>query len=378
MRHSAVIGLGFGDEGKGIATDFLCSQSSNPLVVRFSGGHQAGHTVVYNGIRHVFSSFGSGTLRGVPTYFSKFCTISPIAIYNEYKDLEKKGITPTLYIDKDCPIITPYDKLNNIQEEVENKHGSCGVGFGSTIEREENNYHLLAGDFFYPSVFKIKLKMIRDYYLKDGGLDVSDFLGCCNWLMSCNNIKIVNEWDVACITFSELIYEGSQGLLLDKDIGFFPNVTRSNTGTKNLFAIKKHPCVSLEIDPLELKIYIVTRAYQTRHGNGEMTNLDIPHNIKSNPLETNVRNKYQGDFRRSLLDLDLLEYAKEKDDHIREATLVITCLDHVVNEYRFTYKGEIVCCDNEKDFVTRIAKILKCDKVLLSHSDESKNIDRIK
>src|SRR5690606_12238557 len=109
MVGKAVIGIGFGDEGKGITTDFLCSRSRNPIVVRFSGGHQAGHTVVLNGVRHVFSNFGSGTLRGAPTYWAKYCTVNPIGIINELDSLIKKGITPKLYIDEKCPITTPYD-----------------------------------------------------------------------------------------------------------------------------------------------------------------------------------------------------------------------------------------------------------------------------
>ena len=87
MMKKAVIGLGCGDCGKGITTDYLCSQAKNPLVVRFSGGQQAGHTVVYNGMRHTFSNFGSGTLRGAPTFWSKYCTMDPIGIKNEHSVL---------------------------------------------------------------------------------------------------------------------------------------------------------------------------------------------------------------------------------------------------------------------------------------------------
>lgn len=93
LMRKAVIGLGFGDEGKGITTDYLCSKTKNPLVVRFCGGSQVGHTVVHNGIRHVFSSFGSGTLRGVPTYWSHKCALDPIGMLNELDVLKEKGIT---------------------------------------------------------------------------------------------------------------------------------------------------------------------------------------------------------------------------------------------------------------------------------------------
>jgi len=96
-----------------------------------------------------------------------------------------------------------------------------------------------------------------------------------------------------------------------------------------------------------IHVYLVTRAYQTRHGNGIMTNENIPHNILIDTNETNITNEYQGIFKRSLLDLDLLLYAIDKDDYIRNAvnkTLVITCLDHIENEYRFTLDGNIVYC----------------------------------
>jgi len=90
MRKKAciVVGLGYGDEGKGLTTDFLCGQSKFPLVIRFNGGHQAGHTVVTkDGVRHVFSSFGAGTLRNAPTYWSRYCTFSPAYLLYELESL---------------------------------------------------------------------------------------------------------------------------------------------------------------------------------------------------------------------------------------------------------------------------------------------------
>ena len=149
MKYSSVIGLQFGDEGKGSMVSYLCSQSRNPLVVRFNGGHQAGHTVLYNGIRHTFSSFGSGTLQGVPTYWSKYCTFYPLAAYNEYLKLQTLGIKkPILYVDPLCPVTTPYDCFSNFLDEKENNHGSVGVGFGSTIKRHESHYKLYFQDLF--------------------------------------------------------------------------------------------------------------------------------------------------------------------------------------------------------------------------------------
>lgn len=370
MSTSAVIGLQFGDEGKGIVTDYLCSmprQARNKtLVVRFSGGHQAGHTVVHKGIRHVFSNFGSGTLRGVPTFFSHLCTVSPYGIEKEYKVLKEKGITPNLYIDVKCPVVTPYDEHFNRILETDNNHGSCGVGFGTTMQREEDHYHLTVDDLFYPSVLRMKMQNIAKHYghCGIGDMGLEDFYSACNFLTSCPAIKFHSMTSIP-IGFDNYIFEGSQGLLLDQDIGFFPNVTRSNTGSKNIQKLLSSTAY------LNTHFYIVTRAYQTRHGNGPMTNEDIPHNIEPNPRETNVTNKWQGDFRRTLLDLDLLTYALSKDTGIINRTLVITCMDHMKNEWRFTHGGKIVNCDSEEDFIRKVYGIIECKNVLISRNEDS-------
>jgi adenylosuccinate synthase len=167
MRY-AVIGLGFGDEGKGMVTSHLCSHFNNPMVVRYSGGHQAGHTVVHKDIKHTFANFGSGTLQGCPTYWSKYCTVDPVGLLNELKILiDKMGAdfdNVKIYIHNECPVTTPYDMLFNRQREKDMMHGSCGVGFGETLGREEDNFHLQFSDLYNPTILKIKLEMIAKYY----------------------------------------------------------------------------------------------------------------------------------------------------------------------------------------------------------------------
>jgi adenylosuccinate synthase len=365
MNSKAVIGLGYGDEGKGIITDYLCSHSVNPLVIRFSGGQQAGHTVVLNGIRHVFSNFGSGTLRGIPSYWAKYCTVEPIGLTNELNSLIKKGIEPMLFIDEKCPITTPYDILSNQRIEENKQHGSCGVGIGTTINREENHYSLLFGDLFYPSVLSIKLNAIKQFYGFKESIILDKFYKCVECILNCKNIKSTYHLPLG---FKNFIFEGSQGLLLDQNVGFFPNVTRANTGSKNILDLGFHP-----------DLYLITRAYQTRHGNGPMTNESIPNNIFLDPNETNIFNKYQGNFRRSLLDLDLLLYGINKDEYIRNnenKILVITCLDHINDEYRFTHKGELVYCLNKNEFIGKIGDILKIKDIYISSMNESKNITK--
>ena len=363
MPYKAVIGLGYGDEGKGLFTDYLCSKSNRPLVIRFSGGQQAGHTVVRNGVSHVFSNFGAGTLSGAPSYFSSFCTIDPIGIVNELSVLLEKGVNPLLFVDEKCPVTTPYDAQHN---QNNNLHGSCGVGVGATISREENYYSLTFGDLFYPWGLTTKLSLIKDFYANLDDIDVANFLECCEIITNTNHIKKANSIPVN--GYTDYIFEGSQGLLLDKNYGFFPYVTRGNTGTQNILQL-------LEIENLE--VYLVTRAYQTRHGKGPLSNEMLPNNISKNPDETNKYNLYQGEFRYALLDVSLLEYIIQKDKYIRNTrnkSLVITCLDHIRNEYRFTYNSIINYCKNEAEYVDRIANLLKINTIYLSSTPESKNI----
>lgn len=361
----AVIGLGFGDEGKGLFTNYLCGRLFYhcPIVVRFNGGHQAGHTVVKGQSRHVFSNFGSGTLVGIPTYWSEKCTVEPTGLLNELNILSSMGYNPKIYINGKCPIVTPFEIRTNQMLEIVNKHGSCGVGFGATIEREENFYSLTFVDLFFPAILIAKLESIKNWY----GFDennisiINKFITTCGYLTNISNINIVNKIP----EYENYIYEGAQGLLLDQNNGIFPNVTRSNTGCKY-------------IRPDE--VYLITRAYQTRHGNGFMTTEGIVDGILENPDETNKSHPWQGKFRRGILDLSLVEYGIIKDDYIRELknkNLVITCLDHLY-KYRFVYKGIIYEFENENDFINKIGEILKINNIYISHGPEAKNITRFK
>lgn len=354
--HQAVIDIGFGDSGKGRVVDYLCSILDPSLVIRFSGGHQAAHQVITEDINHVFSNFGSGTLRGVPTYWSKYCTVDPVGIINELRILQAKGVDPLLYIDERCPVTTPFDKASNIKLNRVNGHGSCGVGFGQTLQREEDRYSLLFGDLFNYNIFSIKIGLIADDYYRDIRIatdDHDEFIDNALRLAKIKNIRITSGIPKV----GTYIFEGSQGLLIDQDIGFFPHVSRTNCGSKNILKMGINP-----------KINLVTRAYQTRHGNGPMTNEHIPHNIKVNLYEQNTSDGLQGEFRITLLDLDLLKYAINKDNYIRwnRKTLFITCLDLIGNEYRFTINGKIINCINEAEFVDKVKNFLEIDEVFLS------------
>src|SRR6266436_2186871 len=108
MRARAVIGANFGDEGKGLVTDYLCATQGAGMVVRYNGGAQAGHTVVPpdRKYRHVFHHFGSGTMCGVPTFLSQFFVCNPLACMYEANELLALGVNPVLYAHPNCLVTT--------------------------------------------------------------------------------------------------------------------------------------------------------------------------------------------------------------------------------------------------------------------------------
>jgi adenylosuccinate synthase len=305
-----IVGTNFGDEGKGLVTSFLCQHTNNPLVVRFNGGHQAGHTVYWEGKRHVFSNFGSGTLQGFPTYWSEYCTFNPISFVHEYTILSD----PEFYIHPLCAVVTPFDILFNQQVEKIKKHGSVGVGFGATIQRQLDNYKLFVQDLFYDSVLKIKLKAIAQYYnfiVKQD--EIESFVECARKV---RKLIVLSDTDI--LFNYNPIFEGAQGILLDMDFGFFPNVTRSNTTSKN----------ALSLYPSE-EIYYVTRTYLTRHGNGFMPN-EKEMLLVNTELETNRFHPFQGEFRKAELDIELLKYSLGCDSNFSKGlkkNLIVTCMD---------------------------------------------------
>lgn len=320
MKATIVVGLGFGDEGKGKVTNYCSKVYPTSLVVRYNGGHQAGHTVVEGGVKHVFSSFGSGTLNGSPTFISKYCTLYPSAMLWEYKDLLGMGVKPVLYVDPLAMVTTPFDVNENRQEEVINAHGSCGAGFGKTIERHEtlnDSYRIFAKDLYYDWVLKQKLEMLSQRHGKHSNIDLTKFLDACK---ACKDIIKLLPFSSVVYPFDNLIFEGAQGIMLDREHGIFPHVTRSSTTCKNALSLLS------EINYKDLvHIKYLTRCYQTRHGNGPLYGEDFKFELKNNENETNVTNPWQGEFRKAPLCLDLIDYAIKSDTsyHTLDTTKII-------------------------------------------------------
>jgi len=268
MQHKVVIDAFFGDSGKGNTVQWLCQNSRRPIVHRFSGGPQAGHRVVYSGKSHICSSWGSGVLLGIPTYLNKNVFIDPICIYNEYETLIKEGVeVPPLYINSECRIISPYDVLANSLNEKIHKDGTCGKGIYNTYERYQNlsnewSFYNVRDLITYPITY---LEDIREYYKfgKDQSLEEL-FIKACDFLRTKEDTFKIVSWSPVndqrlSYDFDTVIWEGSQGLLLDMDCGFMPHCTPSKTGLNGI------PESNFK-NPME--VYLVMRPYLTRHGNG--------------------------------------------------------------------------------------------------------------
>jgi adenylosuccinate synthase len=370
-RICIVVGLGFGDEGKGATVNALCSnQPSGSLVVRFNGGHQVGHTVRVGDLLHAFSNFGSGSLQGVPTYWTEYCTVNPVAVIKEGLALLEKGIIPKVYYNANAMVTTPFDIVTNIVSDSKLGHGTVGVGFGTTIKRNEEFHHLYVRDLLFPAIRDAKLKAIMNYYGYTTPLNAISQKNYDNFIDACTqfiekydvveNFKQLDRWG------DDLIFEGGQGILLDMEYGFFPHVTRSYCTSRNAMEFIRNNGLSDK----SIETYYVTRAYQTRHGNGPMTNegMDISY-ITPNPKETNVDTGYQGIFRRSVLDYDLLKYALRCDLHHNpdsKKTIVFTCLDQVKESLIPVTKQGVL----QSLYPTQLANWLGIFNVKVSNSDK--------
>lgn len=325
MIARVVLGASFGDEGKGLVTDYLCSQGAG-VVVRHSSGAQAGHTVVTpDGDRHVFRHIGSGTFCDVPTFLSEFFVCNPILFMKEREQLFALGYHPEVYAHPNCLVTTLFDML--INQAIENKratkrHGSCGIGFHETMNRSNiKELTIMMSDLWNGgkrlesqlSEISHKYALFRCGESFDEPEATAAFIECCNHFAQCVNPLGIGQC-------KDPVFEGAQGLLLDQgNKEYFPHVTHSNTGMKNVEAL----CAQAGIDKKE--IYYVSRTYLTRHGAGPLPGEDANLHFED---ETNVANQFQGELRFAPLDGGLESRCK-KDAGSNPFKLVLTHCDQL-------------------------------------------------
>jgi len=360
-KIKVVIGSAFGDEGKGLMTDYFCNQKpfiEDALNIRFCGGSQAGHTVVTpDGVRHVFSHFGAGILNNnVATYLNKDFIVNPIIFWKEYNKLIKLGIKPKVYLHPQCKITLPFDMMVNQMIERyrgDNRHGSCGLGINETLVRNKtlnidntvSNAHINSymDDFMDTVRAEYSVDRLKELGVKNISLQDMELLN--NKTIQRNYIRQFNDMlnyceivgDEILDKFNTLVFEGSQGLLLDKNNkAFFPNLTPSNTGIDNVLTALYY--LGTDWDKFnDVEICYITRSYMTRHGAGafptECQKADIGENLVD---LTNHYNEFQGDFRYGYFDKDLFVKTVKKDiDKIKgrkvKYSLAVTHLDETDN-----------------------------------------------
>lgn len=326
MRASAVIGANFGDEGKGLVTDWLCRKGDVEMVVRFNGGAQAGHTVVGPEGRHVFGHFGSGTLVGTPTYLSEYFVVNPILFERERVELGGLGIDPVVYAHPKCLVTTFADMWINQKIEskrADKRHGSVGLGVNETIVRSDvSELRITMGNLWdNPGVLRDKLEQICTKWARfrtgeeipDPGNMIAAFVkGCAVFADKIHPLGIQQ--------CKNPVFEGAQGLLLDQNNKeYFPHLTRSNTGIRNVRAL----CAQAGIS--EIEAYYVTRTYLTRHGAGPLPGEDAAMKFED---DTNLEHPFQGTIRFAPLDNGVMDRCRA-DFGSNGFALVVTHADQL-------------------------------------------------
>ena len=324
-----VIGSNYGDEGKGLMTDYFANeakeQNKSCLVVCHNGGSQKGHTVVSpSGLRHVFHHFGSGNIEGADTYLSSEYIVNPIIFNKELSELKRKDVVTKCYVNKNCRMTTPFDMMiNQIVEEYRgsDKHGSCGLGIFETIVRiDKTNRKFTVEQIANTSIQEMKIIFDEiatkyvPYRLKQLGVEkipvrwvqilsnkdsiIENFIN--DFMMMLDNIVIVDDNIID--KYDYVIFEGAQGLLLDQNnMDYMPHLTPSNTGLKN-------PLEIIGERDADIEVCYVSRTYMTRHGAGRFDSECNKFDINPKIIDlTNVPNPYQDAIRYGTLDLNELK-----------------------------------------------------------------------
>ena len=326
-KINIVIGANYGDEGKGLFTNYITPKEG--VVVLTNGGPQRGHTVVYEGKRHVFHHFGSATLKGAATYASSEFIVNPIKFREEFVELGNK---PLLSVGYECRITTPFDCLANIVREKLRGKGtrkgisnrSTGCGIKETIDRyNDKNFHFKRVSDLYGNkdIWVEELLKIKEYYkelewiknsdyeesklIKEDNFIINNFLKDLDFFF--NNIaiksmkEIYNEYD-------SITFEQGQGLGLDKE---YDKVNGTPTRTGSIIPEWLLYMSDAQKTEHEIHRYYITRSYLSRHGDGVLENEDIDLDYED---QTNKPNLYQGCIRFAKFDDESIQNMMERID----------------------------------------------------------------
>ncbi|HWD22802.1 MAG TPA: adenylosuccinate synthase [Burkholderiales bacterium] len=275
-RNVVVVGTQWGDEGKGKVVDWLTDRAQG--VVRFQGGHNAGHTLVIGGKKTVLHLVPSGIVRGnVNCYIGNGVVLSPQALVQEMDELEAAGVpvAERLCISEACPLILPYHGALDLAREAAKgaqKIGTTGRGIGPAYEDKVARRAIRLQDLFKPVRFAQKLQELLEFhnfvlenYYKQPRVEfqktLDETLGFSERLapLVADVPRALYE---ANRSGKNLLFEGAQGSLLDIDHGTYPFVTSSN-------CVSGAAAAGAGIGPHQLHYIVgITKAYTTRVGGG--------------------------------------------------------------------------------------------------------------
>ncbi|MDQ1921539.1 adenylosuccinate synthetase [Massilia pseudoviolaceinigra] len=333
-RLVSLLGLGFGDCGKGLFTDYLCRHWGAHTVVRFNGGAQAGHNVVLpDGRHHTFAQFGAGSfVPGVATLLAYPVIVHPTALLVEDAYLRRAGVHDALariLIDGRCRVTTPFHQAAGRMRELQRgaaAHGSCGVGVGETAGHGiDHPEHIVRyADLMQPAVALAKLELMRRTLRAAFGLRCAEPANQDAYdaeLAVLDDASMATRWldRVAELTRQAppaahaqvaqrlhlpgcVLFEGAQGVLLDEWRGFHPHTTWSSIHPASVRAVATDAGQHARIEHLG-----ILRSYMTRHGNGPLPTHDA--RLDHLPEPHNASDGWQGRFRRGHPDALLLRYA---------------------------------------------------------------------
>ncbi|HLU79162.1 MAG TPA: adenylosuccinate synthase [Burkholderiaceae bacterium] len=275
-KNIVVIGTQWGDEGKGKIVDWLAESAQG--VVRFQGGHNAGHTLWINGKKTILRLIPSGIMhKHVTCYIGNGVVLSPEALLKEIAELEEAGldVRSRLRVSMACPLILPYHiALDQAREsrKGEGKIGTTGRGIGPTYEDKIGRRALRVQDLYNPSVFDAKLEELLDFHnfvlTQYLGAQAVSFAEVRDQAMAMAEelqpmvADVSLELHKASKAGGRLLFEGAQGALLDIDHGTYPFVTSSN-------CLAGAASAGAGVGPQMLDYVLgIAKAYTTRVGSG--------------------------------------------------------------------------------------------------------------
>lgn len=333
-QHEIVLGMTLGDEGKGATTSYLSSKTPTDFIVRASGGAQNAHNVIEKGVHHTFAQYGSGTLHNVPTLTSRFCMVNPLNLINEthaLSNLVGYNVLHNHAISMEAKALTVLHRtVNQLREEARgaDRHGSCGQGIGELMWFTTENLHLeplkmkhlhsitqttqgLKDYLSWASTFFPTVTILERLKEKFGHSTIESVAQELTTLFAEHPFVLIEEDAVARMIANadHIVFEGSQGVLLDEWMGFHPHTTWSTTTHENAYTLMREAGLTPEKDSKKVG---VIRTYFTRHGFGPFPTEVTEQSASTRfPELHNGFGTWQGAWRVGDFDLPLFRYALE-------------------------------------------------------------------